>query len=129
MRFVFAHFVTEKKRYLSSSEASDANSGNSDNSFSSPSTQLGAPPRKRRNLGLTDLTSIQIAFDGHFNNSLNSSDSLNDRQGNAFDDMPQLEVLERRLVESGELDAQAVLPRSALTVCQILEQDSTFKYE
>ena len=115
----------------SSTESSEQSS---DNSFSSPSTQLGAPPRKRRNLGLTDLASIQIAFEG----SLDYSPNINegsfhsprrpDFNDSYFDGMPQLEVLERRLVESGQLDSQAVLPRPALTVCQILEQDSSFKY-
>ena len=118
----------------SSTESSDQSS---DNSFSSPTTQLGAPPRKRRNLGLTDLGSIQIAFDEPFNFLLYSPErsgetssqiSQTDPNNSCFDEMPQLEVLERRLVESGQLDSQAVLPRPALTICQILEQDSSFKY-
>ena len=125
---------------------SSVSSASSNHTTPSPSRSPFAlmPPKKRRNFSL-----IEDVHDlGSYANIGNRSYDLTPEKEIAitdtpqrhtditnsscrrelFSDMPELETIERRLIESGTLDSCAILPDASVTVCQILEEDQDYRF-
>ena len=138
-------FAASGDSSLSSTGSSLTSNDNNANTSSPRAPFELMPPVKRRNLSVIedahDLGSYADIGNRSYEHSseeilanFESSNRSPDSSGNPscrrelFTDMPELEVIERRLIESGTLDSRAILPDASVTVCQILEEDRDFRF-